>query len=431
MDPLDAYRGKRNRGHTPEPIPDPPGPGAPGPGGVEPRAERGGIFVVQEHHARRLHWDFRLERDGVLVSWAVPKGVPDDPAENHFAAHTEDHPMEYAAFAGRIPEGQYGAGTVTLWDRGTFEPVKWTDSEVKVMLHGHRLTGGYTLFRTRGTDWMMHRERQPMPGPLPPMLARAEPHLPPDDGTWALEMKWDGVRALAYCEGSRVRLVSRTGADVTAAYPELRGLAAAVGRRDALLDGEVVALGESGWPDFETLQNRMHVRAEPVAQRLAAEYPVTYLAFDLLHLDGRPLLDLPYARRRELLEDLRLYGTSWQTPPSFTGVAGADVQAVSVQHGLEGIVAKRLDSRYEPGKRPGSWRKVKNIRRQAARQGQPGGADRFAARRRAGGRRPGLRRPRRHRIHRPGAAAAHRAARTAAAGHLAVRRPPEIGRASC
>jgi len=255
---------------------------------------------------------------------------------------------------------------VTIWDRGTYEAVKWTDAEVKIVLHGRRLTGGYTLFRTRGTDWMMHRERQPLPGILPPMLARSEPQLPPDDGQWALEMKWDGVRALAYCEGSRVRLVSRTGEDITAAYPELRGLAAAVGRRDALLDGEVVALGESGWPDFEALQNRMHVRAAQVALRLAAEYPVTYLAFDLLHLDGRPVLDLPYRQRRALLEELQLYGPSWQTPPSFTGVAGVDVQKVSVQHGLEGIVAKRLDSRYEPGKRTGNWRKVKNIRRQEA-----------------------------------------------------------------
>src|SRR6266702_486911 len=307
MDSLDAYRGKRNRGRTPEPMPDQAEPGSPAPGD-----ERDRVFVVQEHHARRLHWDFRLERDGVLVSWAVPKGVPDDPAVNHFAAHTENHPLEYAGFSGRIPDGEYGAGTVTIWDLGTFETVKWTGTEVKVVLHGRRLTGGYTLFRTRGTDWMMHRERQPLPGILPPMLARSEPHLPPDDGAWALEMKWDGVRTLAYCEGSRARLVSRTGEDGTSAYP------------------------------------------------------VTYLAVDLLHLDGRPLLDLPYARRRALLEDLQIYGPSWQTQPSSTGEAGASVQAVSVQHGLEGIVAKRLDSRYEPGKRPGTWRKVKNIRRQEA-----------------------------------------------------------------
>ena len=198
------------------------------------------------------------------------------------------------------------------------------------------------------------------------MLARSEPHLPPDGEHWALEMKWNGVRALAYCEGSRVRLISRTGEDVTAAYPELRGLAAAVGRRDALLDGEVVAMGDSGWPDFEVLQNRMHVRDASLAQRLVADYPVTYLAFDLLHLDGRPLLDVPYTQRRALLEISGIDGPSWQTPPSFIGEPGADVQAVSRQHGLEGVVAKRLDSRYEPGKRPGTWRKVKNFRRQEA-----------------------------------------------------------------
>jgi len=194
MDSLDPYRGKRNRGRTPEPMPDPPEPGTPGPGAAEPGGpppgdERDLAFVVQEHHARRLHWDFRLERDGVLVSWAVPKGVPDDPAVNHFAVHTEDHPLEYAGFAGRIPDGEYGAGTVTIWDRGTYEAVKWTDAEVKMVLHGRRLTGGYTLFRTRGTDWMMHRERQPLPGILPPMLARSEPQLPPDDGQWALETR--------------------------------------------------------------------------------------------------------------------------------------------------------------------------------------------------------------------------------------------------
>lgn len=352
-------------------------PGAPLPGdeqrppahdqpAAEERPARAGVFVVQEHHARRLHWDFRLERDGVLVSWAVPKGVPDDPTINHFAVHTEDHPLAYAWFSGEIPHGEYGAGTVTIWDRGTYDTVKWTGNEVKVVLHGRRLTGGYTVFRTRDDDWMMHRERLGLPGVLPPMFARSDTELPPDDGNWALEMKWDGVRALAYCDGSRVRLISRTGQDVTLTYPELRGLGSALGRRQALLDGEVVALGDSGWPDFEALQPRMHVSSADAARRLAAEFPVTYLAFDLLHLDGRPLLDAPYAGRRALLDGLGLNGPHWQTPPSFTGEPRAGVQAVSVQHGLEGVVAKRLDSRYEPGKRSGSWRKVKNMHRQEA-----------------------------------------------------------------
>jgi bifunctional non-homologous end joining protein LigD len=172
------------------------------------------------------------------------------------------------------------------------------------------------------------------------------------------------VRALAYCDGGRIRLVSRTGQDVTPTYPELRGLGSALDRRQALLDGEVVALGDSGWPDFEALQPRMHVRDETMARRLAAEYPVSYLAFDVLHLDGRPLLDLPYAQRRALLEDLALEGPYCQVPPSFTGEPGAGVKAVSEQYGLEGVVAKRLDSRYEPGARSPSWRKIKNVHRQ-------------------------------------------------------------------
>ncbi|HEY5987690.1 MAG TPA: non-homologous end-joining DNA ligase [Streptosporangiaceae bacterium] len=212
---------------------------------------------------------------------------------------------------------------------------------------------------------MNQQEWQELPGRIQPMLARADV-LPPDDGAWALEMKWDGVRALAYVGGGQVRLVSRSGQDITDTYPELNGLGAALGPRQALLDGEIVALGESGWPDFEALQHRIHVSSASAAERLAARQPVTYLAFDLLQLDGQPLLDLPYRERRALLETLDLHGSRWQTPPSFTEEAAANVLAVSRQHGLEGIVAKRLESRYEPGKRTGSWRKIKNIRRQEA-----------------------------------------------------------------
>jgi bifunctional non-homologous end joining protein LigD len=348
-------------------MPAGPAPPAAGEQGARGPAERGeppaaGVFVVQEHHARRLHWDFRLERDGVLVSWALPKGVPDDPAANHLAVPTEDHPLEYAGFSGEIPRGEYGAGVVTIWDHGTYQTLKWDDREVKVVLHGSRLTGGYALFRTGDDSWMIHRERMPLPDRIVPMLARIG-DLPADDGAWAYEMKWDGLRALAYLEGGRVRLLSRTGQDITGSYPELVGLGTAVGRRQGVLDGEIVAMGEDNWPDFERLQQRMHARPAVVA-RLAESVPVTYLAFDLLHLDGRPLLDKPYQARRALLDELALQGPSWQTPPSFTGEAGADVQKVSVQHDLEGIVAKRLASRYEPGKRTGSWLKIKNLRKQ-------------------------------------------------------------------
>ena len=359
MDKLQAYRDKRDAARTPEPVP---AAGDAGPAG----SADGGTFVIQEHHARRLHWDFRLERDGVLVSWALPRGVPDDPAVNHLAVHTEDHPLEYGTFEGVIPRGEYGAGSVSIWDHGRYETVKWAPDEVKVTLHGRRVQGGYVLFQTRGNQWMIHRELQPLPAALRPMLALSVPGPPPDNANWALEMKWDGVRALAFIERGRVRLMSRTERDITVAYPELAGLGAAAAHKQLLLDGEVVVFGADGWPEFEALQPRMHVTSAAQAKLLAGQTPVTYLVFDLLQLDGRPLLDLPYSRRRELLDQLGLSGPYWQTPPSFPGEDLQDVLAVSVEHRMEGVVAKRLDSAYAPGVRTDHWRKIKNVRLQEA-----------------------------------------------------------------
>ena len=358
MDKLQAYRDKRDAARTPEPVPAGSEP-ARGPDGHD-----GGSFVIQEHHARRLHWDFRLERDGVLVSWALPKGVPSDPAVNHLAVHTEDHPLEYGSFEGEIPRGEYGAGTVSIWDHGRYETLKWTPREVKVALHGRRVDGGYVLFQTRGNQWMIHRERQSLPAAVRPMLAVSGATMPADAPNWALEMKWDGVRALAFIEKGRVRLMSRTERDITVAYPELSGLGAATGHKQLLLDGEIVVFGETGWPEFEALQPRMHVSSAAQAALLAGQTPVTYLAFDLLQLDGRSLLDLPYRDRRALLDELGLAGPFWQTPPSFPGEDFPAVRAVSVDHGMEGVVAKRLDSAYAPGVRTDNWRKIKNARRQ-------------------------------------------------------------------
>ena len=356
MDPLQAYRDKRDAARTPEPVPPP---------AAEP-AGTGASFVIQEHHARRLHWDFRLEHDGVLVSWALPKGVPFDPAVNHLAVHVEDHPLEYGSFEGQIPRGQYGAGQVTIWDRGRYEALKWEPSEVKVVLHGERVTGGYVLFQTRGNQWMIHRERQPLPGSLRPMLAATGTTMPHDADNWALELKWDGVRALAFIERGKVRLMSRTERDITVTYPELAGLGAATSRKQLLLDGEIVVFGAGGWPEFEALQPRMHVSSAAQAALLAGQTPVTYLIFDLLQVDGRPLLDLEYRERRALLDGLSLSGPFWQTPPDFPGSDFEAVQAVSVSHGMEGLVAKRLDSRYVPGGRADLWRKIKNLLTQEA-----------------------------------------------------------------
>src|SRR3954467_13040993 len=176
---LATYRRKRDPARTPEPVPK---------GSRPQRTGNDDTFVIQEHHATALHWDFRLERGGVLVSWAVPKGLPLDPAVNHLAVHTEDHPLEYADVAGDIPEGEYGGGAVSIWDRGTYECEKWSDREVKVVLHGGRVSGRYVLFKTgtRDRDWMMHRMDpspegyDPMPTLIRPMLATSRDALPPD-----------------------------------------------------------------------------------------------------------------------------------------------------------------------------------------------------------------------------------------------------------
>ena len=406
-DRLATYRSKRDASKTTEPVPK-----------VRARKARGNgdTFVVQEHHARALHWDFRLERDDVLVSWALPKGVPDDPARNHLAVHTEDHPLEYATYAGEIPQGEYGGGSVTIWDAGTYETEKWEDDEVKVVLHGQRVEGRYVLFHTDGKNWMIHRmkdESQPpattgtkkatakkttaeqatakkatakkttakkttakkgtakkttakkttaRPGPVvAPMLATAG-ELPPakDDDAWAYEMKWDGVRAVVYAEGGPLRVMTRNERDVASHYPELAGLADAVDHA-VVLDGEVVAADARGRPSFGKLQQRMHVQHP--SQELLAAVPVTYLAFDVLRLDGHDTTGLPWEQRRELLDSLEIAGAHWATPPVFVG-AGRDAVEASQAQDLEGVMAKRRTSTYTPGRRSRDWVKIKHVRTQ-------------------------------------------------------------------
>lgn len=370
-DRLGPYRAKRDLDATPEPGAGAhdatPEPGADAHGsGADDAGRR---FVVQEHHARRLHWDLRLERDGALVSWAVPKGIPQDPRENHLAVHVEDHPLDYIDFAGEIPAGNYGAGRVEIWDRGTYECHKFRDDEVIVTLRGERARGRYALFRTDGEDWMIHRmdapadpAREPLPERVAPMLARLA-ELPDDDEGWAYEVKWDGVRALAFVQGGRLRLANRTGGDITRQYPEVRALGEELGARAVLLDGEVVALDELGRPSFERLQGRMHLGSERLVRRRMTDVPVTYVAFDVLHLDGRPTMGLAYERRRALLDELALEGPAWRTPAAHLG-EGAVFQAATREQGLEGIMAKRLDSPYEPGRRGATWLKIKNTSRQ-------------------------------------------------------------------
>ncbi|HMJ38331.1 MAG TPA: non-homologous end-joining DNA ligase [Verrucomicrobiae bacterium] len=356
---LAEYEAKRDFKKTPEP------------GAKVPRKEtKAPRFVVQEHHARRLHWDFRLEHDGVLVSWAVPKGVPMDPKTNHLAVHVEDHPLDYIDFAGDIPAGNYGAGKVLIWDSGTYETEKWSDREVMVILHGKRLKGRYVLFQTNGENWMIHRmdppqdpERKPMPKGIEPMMAKLVAKPPTPDDAWGFEFKWDGIRAEAYVEGGTVRLVSRSGENVTARYPEVHPMGRALGSKEVILDGEIVALDDKGRPSFEEIQQRMGLTSESEIRRKMKEVPVTYMLFDVMWQDGHSLLSETYVDRRKKLAALKLKGASWQTPPYEKG-GGAAMLDASRKAGLEGIMGKKLDSHYEPGRRTGAWVKVKNRNRQ-------------------------------------------------------------------
>jgi bifunctional non-homologous end joining protein LigD len=355
---LDEYERKRDFGATSEPPP-------------ESRRRKGGPprFVVQEHSARRLHWDLRLEHEGVAASWAIPNGIPMDPEENRKAVHTEDHPLEYLEWEGEIPKGEYGAGTMRIWDRGTYELEKWEARKVVLRFDGERVQGRYALFRAgKEKDWMIHRIDPPaersdrFPESVVPMLAKLAP-LPAHGTGWATEVKWDGVRAIAYCRPGRIELQTRNRNVVSKQYPEVRRLSRQLGARDAVLDGELVAFDTDGLPSFERLQQRIHQTDANVVRRRMKSHPVTYVLFDLIYLDGRDLTAEPYTRRRELLEGLGLEGESWQTPAYSVGHA-EELLAASAARGLEGIVIKRLDSTYAPGKRTGAWLKVKTVGRQ-------------------------------------------------------------------
>ncbi|THG32355.1 ATP-dependent DNA ligase [Naasia lichenicola] len=409
-DRLATYRSMRDAAKTPEPVP------------AEPSIPSDGrSFVIQEHHARRLHWDFRLENDGVLVSWALPKGVPTSGKENHLAVHTEDHPLEYGTFEGSIPAGEYGGGEVTIWDAGTYELEKWRDDEVIAVLHGRPdgPLGGpvkVALIRTaRGGDeknWLIHRmaldaasaEGESTESPAPKASAPARTASGRDQGVehspgvrtvlstgpmlatlgtplsitasddWAFEMKWDGIRALVEIDpGSEpvVRLTSRNGNDLTKAYPELAAVAEAIGDHQAVLDAEIVALDRKGRPDFGRLQQRMNLTKSADIDRAAAQVPVVLMVFDLLELDGHSLLRAPYVERRErLVADVASTGLV-QVPPAFD--AGhdegpergiEDAMAASRELGLEGVVAKKLASTYTAGRRSAAWVKLKHTRTQ-------------------------------------------------------------------
>lgn len=406
LDRLATYRSMRDARRTPEPVPE-----------ATPVARAGAdpAFVIQEHHARRLHWDFRLERDGVLVSWAVPKGPPLDAGTNHLAVHVEDHPLEYGSFEGSIPAGEYGAGDVSIWDAGTYTTEKWRDGEEIIAVLRGRPDGGlgglprrFALIRAHGMgeedNWLIHfMKEQPAPDgdgdgagaarPTAPALAAARrparvvapaprhhidlaglprPMLATPGSQaafgataaeWAFEGKWDGVRAILAVRDGELALVSRTGKDMTGQYPELQETVGLLVADAAVLDGEIVMFDDAGRPSFERLQSRMNAGAKE-ALRLAGRSRVTLLVFDVLRLtvDGeeRGLMNAPYSQRRGLLASVVREGEQVRVPPPIAAGDVAEALAVSRDAGWEGVVAKRLDSRYLPGRRSRSWVKLKN-----------------------------------------------------------------------
>jgi bifunctional non-homologous end joining protein LigD len=350
MAKLSEYERKRDFGKTAEPAPR------------KGRGRRNGAprFVVQQHDATRLHWDLRLEHEGVGVSWAVPNGIPLDPSENRKAVHTEDHPLEYMSFEGEIPKGEYGAGTIEIWDSGTYELEKWRDDEIIFSFEGERLRGRYVLFQAGSAkDWMIHRmspaegNPDPFPDPLPPMLAN-ESVLPSSTRGWAAELAWGGVRAIARCRPGRLDLRDADRKDIGARWPEVHRLSRQIGAHDAVLDGELVVFDEAGRPDRERLAARDRSGSEGAIRRRAREHPATYVIFDLLFLDGDDLTDTPYKRRRELLAGLGLEGEAWRVPANATTKV-KELLAASAGQGVEGLVVKKQSSLYAPGRRTGEW----------------------------------------------------------------------------
>lgn len=408
---LDVYTGKRAFTRTPEPAP-------------RPLARRRGplLFVVQKHAASHLHYDFRLEVDGVLKSWAVPKGPSLDPKEKRLAVETEDHPFDYASFEGVIPAKQYGAGKVIVWDCGVYSPdddeeydfddraaaeervrTQLENGKLSFFLRGEKLKGSFALVRTKASkQWLLikHKDRfvagnsdilargesvlshinveditpgnvakrieaaqltvdgvpEKLPKLLAPMLADVGDGVR-SDPAFIYEPKLDGYRAIAYLDHGDVRLMSRRGIDMTVAFPEVTQELATQAVGTMVLDGELVAFDEDGRPSFNALQNRAQLKTakEIAAGQRAA--PVAYVCFDLLHFAGVNLRNHPYRDRRRYLAQCLLPSDHVQLTHASSDAE--TLYAASVEHGFEGIVAKRLDSKYLAGKRSSAWLKIK------------------------------------------------------------------------
>lgn len=359
--PERTYRDKRSFDKTPEPPPAVDG-------DVDPtKALPGKTFVIHQHHARRLHFDLRLEMMNgdtpVLVSWAVPKNLPLKTGKPHLAVHVEDHPFEYGSFSGTIPAGQYGGGEVRIFDNGTYEVLEQEPGKLTFRLDGSRLKGVWHIFQTskgEPKDWLVRLREDLRPEPeeppeLVPMLATLGTDAF-DDEDWIFEPKWDGVRALAIC-GDDTILFSRNRNEITKTYPELGKLHDQLVATDAILDGEIVTL-VNGRPSFERLQSRINLHNERDIERASKSTPTIFMAFDLLYQDGKSLIDLPLEERKERLAALVVPKETVQVSP-FVPESGTALYDAACEQKLEGIVAKKLGCPYRPGRRVREWIKIK------------------------------------------------------------------------
>ena len=328
--------------------------------GVEYAGGEGNGFVIHRHHASRLHYDLRLERDGTLKSWAVPRGMPPRPGIKRLAVATEDHPMKYLTWEGEIPKGEYGGGMMWIYALGRYEITKEKKDSLYFRLQSKELNAEYRMYPTKDKEWLLERLDTPqtdwLQDEIEPMLAQSQ-KKPPRGEDYIYEVKWDGIRALISVDEGEVRIRSRNQRDITHNFPELCIPEQAFRATSALFDAEIVCLEEDGRPSFQKIINRIQQRSKGGIERASQKNPAVCYVFDCLYLDGRPLVNDPLVRRREWLADAIKKDTPYRVSESVT--EGEQLFEAAKQMGLEGIMAKDLTSRYLPGKRSANWIKVK------------------------------------------------------------------------
>src|ERR1051325_6347087 len=344
---LESYSKKRSFEKTPEPPP-------------APITGQGSAFVVHRHHASRLHYDLRLERNGVLRSWAVPKGLPPRPGIKRLAVNVEDHPGEYLNFEGAIPKGEYGGGKMWKFALGRYQITKQKKDGFYFRLQAPELNGEYRTHRTKENQWLLERVDTPqtdwLRDPIEPMLARTA-QKPPDSPDYLYEVKWDGIRAMISLDEGEIKIHGRNRMDFTKQFSELLVPEQAFRATSGLFDAEIVCLEADGKPNFRKVIHRMQQKSEAAIERAKAKHPAVCYVFDCLYLDGRAIVNEPLTRRREWLQDAikkesdyRVSGVVEEGPAFFKAVK---------EMGLEGILAKLRNSVYLPGKRSDSWLKIK------------------------------------------------------------------------